>query len=365
MGNLQASRELAERVRVVEDRPGKHMESHDLQARSQHKDSMLRHGLLISESVTPEIERRIAAVCERLLVPRTAVTAFVYNSAEIQADCLIDSQDSCVLRFTSGLINLMNEREFQFVAAHELGHFLLGHRACSQYISDGSSEGFMIQRARELSADRIGFLGVDNLNQSVQAIIKTASGLGDQFLRFDVSSFLSQTEMISNPSRGESKNSTHPSMLIRCRALLWFSMSVHGFEDLKKTPDSVIQEVDKKVTRDLEKFVDGQVRSRKKELSDDITLWKSCVLIISEGAFKKEVQDRFRETLGMSSLSGLKSFFESYSKDELPSEASKRLDQCVQSLYTEFPSTAEVIETAGVVKAYEIVGINSDVAPIR
>ena len=358
MTDLSSARALAERVRVDEDRQGKHLQSHEFQGRSQHKDSMLRHGLLVSDSVTPAIERRLSDVCERLTVPRSAVTAFIYNSPEVHADCLIDSHDSCVLRFTSGLINLMDEKEFKFVAAHELGHFLLGHGACSQYISDGSTEGFMTQRARELSADRIGFLGVDSLDESVQAIIKTASGLGNQFLRFDVSSFLSQTNLIANPSIGESKNSTHPSMLIRCRSLLWFSMSVHGVEDLKKTPDSAIQDVDKKVTRDLERFVDGQIRARKKELSDDITLWKSCVLIISEGSFKKDVQERFADELGISTLNGLISFFESHSKDELPSEAVNRLDQCTQALYKEFPSTAEAIETNGIVKAYEIVGID-------
>ena len=56
MTDLSSARELAERVRVEEDRQGKHLESHELQGRSQHKDSMLRHGLLVSESVTPEIE---------------------------------------------------------------------------------------------------------------------------------------------------------------------------------------------------------------------------------------------------------------------------------------------------------------------
>ena len=69
MTDLRSARELAERVQVVEDHPGKHLESHELQSRSQHKDSMLRHGLLISESVTPKIEKRIAVVCERLLIP--------------------------------------------------------------------------------------------------------------------------------------------------------------------------------------------------------------------------------------------------------------------------------------------------------
>ena len=357
MIDLKSARELAEQVRASEDLPDKHLGPHKRQGGSEYKDSMLRHGLLISDSVTPKIEKCISEVCQRLLTPRASVTAFVYNSAEIHADCLIESQDSCVLRFTSGLINLMDEKEFQFVVAHELGHFLLGHGACSQYTSDGSIEGFMTQRAREISADRIGFLGVDNLEESIKAIIKTASGLGDQFLRFDVGSFLSQTDMISNPSRGESKNSTHPSMLIRCRSLLWFSMSIKGLDGLKKSSSSVIQDVDKRVTRDLSKFVDGHIRARKNDLSNDITLWKACALIISEGVFKKEVQDRFAYVLGSVNLNGLKTFFETHSKNEMAEEASKRLDRCVQSLYKEFPSSAEIIEAASIERAYEIFGI--------
>ena len=159
------------------------------------------------------------------MIPRSAVTAFVYNSAEVQADCLVDSHDSCVLRFTSGLINLMDEKEFQFVAAHELGHFL--RTRCMFPIYFGRVDRRVYDPESKRTFRRSDWVSrVDNLDESVQAIIKTASGLGDQFLRFDVSSFLSQTDLITNPSRGESKNSTHPSMLVRCRSLLWFSMSI-------------------------------------------------------------------------------------------------------------------------------------------
>lgn len=360
MVDLKLARAQAQRVRLSEDVSGTTLDYKDLEGREHHKDSMLRHGLLISESMTPILEKRIREVCDRLLIDRQSVTAFVYNGADVQADCLIDSPNSCVLRFTSGLINLMNEKEFQFVAAHELGHFLLGHGACSQYTGDGSIEGFMTQRARELSADRIGFLGVDNLDASIQAIIKTASGLGDENLRYDVSSFMSQTEMLSNPTRGESRNSTHPSMLIRCRAILWFSMSVTCLSDLKKTSDKVIQSIDKKVIRDLEKFVDGQLRARRKELEDDITLWKACVLIINEGAFKKEVQDRLEVELGLRSLNGLKSFFEAYLKEELEEESLKRLNAVIGSAFKEFPNSANDIETSGIKRAYRIIGSQTE-----
>lgn len=355
MVSLESARALGARVRLSEDKLGKQLDSQDLKGREQHKDSMLRYGLLISKSMTPVLEQQLSEVCDRLLIPRESVTAFVYNGADVQADCLIDSPDTCILRFTSGLVNLMGKKEFQFVAAHELGHFLLGHGACSQYTGDGSSEGFMTQRARELSADRIGFLGVDNLDESVQAIIKTASGLGDQFLRFDISSFLSQTEMLSNPSRGEARNSTHPSMLIRCRALLWFSMSVTSLKDLHKTPNSVIQDIDRKVTRDLEKFVDGQVRARKEELSGDITLWKACVLIVSEGSFRKDLQNRITSELGLGSLNGLKSFLESHSKGELEEESNKRLNASIASAYKEFPTSASDIEESSIRRAYQII----------
>ncbi len=356
MVSLEAARAQAARVRLSEDLAGYKLESHQLQGRSEHKDMMLRHGLLLSESMTPVLESRLQEVCERLILPRQTVTAFVYNDANVQADCLIDSPESCVLRFSSGLVNLMNDKEFQFIAAHELGHFLLGHGACSQYTGDGSSESFITQRARELSADRIGFLGVDNLDASLKAIIKTASGLGNEFLRFDVASFMSQTEMLSNPSRGESRNSTHPSMLIRCRAMLRFSMSITCLQDLKNIKDSVIHDIDKKVTRDLEKFVDGHIRVRRQEFCDDIALWKTCMLIISEGSFSKDVQDRVTSNLGEDLLRGLKSFFESHDIDELEGEAQKRFNSVISTTYSEFPGSADNIETAAVKLAYKIIG---------
>lgn len=355
MASLDLARELAFRVRLSEDKPTKDRRFSSFDGH-EHRDSMLRHGLLISESMTPVLEERLSSVCDRLLIPRTHVSAFVHNSADVQADCLIDSPDTCVLRFTSGLVNLMDAFEFQFVVAHELGHFLLGHDSCSHYNSSGAAESFLIQRARELSADRIGFLGVDNLNESIHAIIKTASGLGDAFLRYDVGGFLSQVDMLQNPKRGEARNSTHPSLLIRCRALLWFSMSVKSLADMTRTTPSTIQEVDRKVTKDLERFVDGQTRVRKADFEEDIVLWKSCVLIVHEGAFPKEMQRRLSGQLGADRLESLKSFLEMFSSDELLREAASRLDSATYALYKEFPESAEDLEHIAIRRAYEIMG---------
>ncbi len=358
MTDLKTARKIASFVRLSEDKEEDlKFNPRNLKWGEHGKDTMLRHGVLLSESVTPLLEKRLSSVCETLSIPRENVSAFVYNSADVQADCFIDTPETCVLRFTSGLVNLMNEKEFQFVTGHELGHFLLGHVAYSQNSADGSSEDYMIRRVKELSADRIGFLSIGSLDESIQAIIKTSSGLGDEFLRFDVSSFLSQTDMISNPSQGESRNSTHPSMLIRCRALLWFSMSVKSVHDVPKTSEHQIRKVNSRVIKDLEKFVDGQILLRKTEFENDIVLWKSALLVFHSGSFRKEVQTRLAKSLGEETLHSIKSFFGLYSRVELLEQIKHRLKDSLASVHREFPSSAKEIENIGFERAYKIVQV--------
>lgn len=357
MDKLVFSRQQAARARLFEDKPGTLIQQSDFAHRAFHRDSMLRHGVLISPSVTPGLETQLNAVCSKLSTPRTCVSAFVYNSPEVQADCLIDSPNTCVLRLTSGLINLLSEPELRFVIGHELGHFLFGHGACSQYDENRTSEGFLILRARELSADRIGYLAGGSLNNAIKAIIKTASGLGDEYLRFDVSSFLSQAIHLSHPSRGESRNSTHPSMLIRCRGLLWFSMKVASFSDLATASEDSIRSIDQRVVKDLETYVDGQIREKRRDLEDQLALWESCLLVIDEGALKKSVQERLAKELGDSYLASLMSFLEMFTSAELREEAETKLLQCRRETYSDFPNSAREIEDNAHVRAQNILGV--------
>jgi hypothetical protein len=356
MDNLARAREIAETIRLSEDIPPQNIIANSFLGRESHKDHMLRYGVLISKAVTPTLENRIISVCNALYIPRTCVSAFIYNSPEVQADCLIDKPNSCVLRFTSGLINLMDEKEFEFIAGHELGHFLLRHGSCSQYLSEGTSEDFIVKRARELSADRIGYLAIADKDISIKAIIKTASGLSNEFLRFDVASFLSQTDMISNTSSGESINNTHPSMLIRCRSLLWFAMSINAINGLNNISQKKVQEVDKRVIKDLEKYVDGQTRLQKTIYKKNIILWKSALLIFHSGSFSEKVQIRLKSELGVDYLNGLKSFYGLYSKQQLETEISKRLSEELAKSYKNFPSAAKKIENEGFKIAYKIIG---------
>jgi hypothetical protein len=355
MIDLERAREFGALVRLVEDTVDTKFDSLGFEGRESHRDTMLRHGVLLSKAVTPLLDSRLSKVCRSLGIPRSNVSAFVYNSSDVQADCLIDTSDTCVLRFTSSLINLMNDKEFQFVAGHELGHFLLGHGACAQHLPQGSTEDYLVKRARELSADRIGFLSIESMEDAIRAIIKTASGLGDQFLRFDVASFLSQADMVSEVSKGESANSTHPSMLFRCRALLWFSMSIKSISDVTDENITKIRQVDSRVIRDLKRFVDGQIRIRKVEIEAEVALWKSVMLVFHTGSFSKDVQSRFSLVMGEEVLASVKSFLELYSQDKILEQISRRLDKALSSASAEFPFSAKEMENAAFQKAYQIV----------
>ena len=354
MANIEAARERAQLVRLPEDKPAQNLRLVEIEGARRHRDAMLRHGVLITASVMPALETVLVEVCTTLGVSRGSVTAFVHNSPEVQADCVIDGHQSCILRFTSGLVNLMDAEEFKFVAAHELGHFLLRHGSCSQYLSEGSSEEFMERRSRELSADRLGYLATGRVETAVRTIIKTASGLDAQFIRFDIQSFMAQTDLISETSDGEGINNTHPSLLMRCRALLWFSMSIHGMDDLSPANKEKIEEVDRRVVRDLERWVDGQVRRRRADIENDIALWKAVFLVFHDGGFNSVNSERFIDTFDEGILNSTMAFLELYSQAELPGEINARLHSALRDAAAEFPSSAEAMEDQAFQRAYAV-----------
>ena len=79
MVDLDKAREIAKLIRISEDKPSKSVDAHDLKGREDHKDTMLRHGVLISKSVTPSLDSQLNSVCETLHTPRECVSAFVLN----------------------------------------------------------------------------------------------------------------------------------------------------------------------------------------------------------------------------------------------------------------------------------------------
>ncbi|MCK5851214.1 MAG: M48 family metallopeptidase [Kiritimatiellae bacterium] len=297
--------------------------------------------LNISQDVTPSLFESLSKVYNRLHIPRDAVEAFVFASPVIQAECYAGNQTECVIRFSSALIDILNSDEFEFVAGHEIGHFLLDHGLIRTVENQQSLEFFIQQRAQEISVDRIGLLACGSLNIAIKALMKTVSGLTDNHLRFDVGTFLSQLHKSSSISLNVNNESTHPSILIRCRALLWFSLNDYFIKNSKNISTAQLINIDKKIKSDLDKHVDRAARRRIQEVKEDLSMWMAVYDIVQDGVFTKNEQVEFSKRFSKDTLNRLLSFLENISSSEVKTVVYERLKVTKEDLKSLIPTSFE------------------------
>jgi hypothetical protein len=302
-----------------------------------HKDQLLRSGLAVSASLTPTVFETLDAVCGRLHVPTNCVSAFIFADPHYQASCISSGPKQCLLQFSSALVNSLDSEELGFVIGHEIGHFLLEHRGMSA--NDLAPESFLLNRAQEISADRLGLIGAGNLNSALRALMKTVSGLENRLLRFEVGQFLSQISSLDEPSIGENINNTHPSMLIRARAIIWFSSQVDFGIYPKGISSKDILTVDKNVQEDLDKYVDASFNNRVLSIKSDVAMWLSALKILDDGKVDTSEQEKFRNLFGPDMLSKLTNFLDDNGAQEARNLAQNNLAQCREQLEGIIPSS--------------------------
>lgn len=333
---LSESRKIAERVRYTED-ASRGMaplgaESNSILARCAHNE------LQIGPSVTPLLSNRLDLACERLSVPRDAVRAFIYLSPEVQAGSRSLSDDQCLLRFSSALVDLLDADEFGYVVGHELGHFLLRHHAVP---SGGSIEDLMRSRASEISVDRIGLLACRSLDTALRAMMKTISGLSSAHLRFDVGAFLKQCE--ATTSDGGNAISTHPTVLVRTRALLWFSMSETFARAGWDYSSEELGRIDDRIRRDMKRFIDGPAQQLIYNAKVSLLLWKAASRAVSDGAFDLGEQRVVANLVGEETLVKLREFLRDLSASDVEGEVSARLHASIDDLRKLIPRSFDRI----------------------
>ena len=302
-------------------------------------DAYFSHNSMeITPQVTPALAGSIVKVCDRLSIPRSRVKAYVYSSAELQAYCVSDGGEHCFIRLSSGLIDLLEPEELEFVAGHALGHFLLSHSISANHSDIDALETKILQRAQEVSADRIGLVACESLDVSIKALMKTVSGLNSEHLRFDVGDFIGQIRKIKGEDFPGQGGSSHPSMLVRCRALLWFSLSSSskGYINSQDRPEE-LDKLDNQVRKDLNDYVDGSVQKEITILKDSVSMWLAAKSIVSDGKFIKPEQDRFSRMFGLDNLKKLKDFLSHLDSDSAISEVDERLESAKSDLFKALP----------------------------
>ncbi len=302
-----------------------------------HWRAKLSHNALkISREVTPELAERWETVLDRLEIAHASASAYVYASADLSADVMLDDSAQCVVRFSSGLVDKLDAQEFMFVAGHELGHFLLGHSGMPGG-GDPTLEDLMAVRAGEISVDRVGLLAAGDVDTSVRAMMKSLSGLGGTHLRFDVQAFLRQLNQGRAVEAVSMGNSTHPSFLVRTRALLWFAMTGSHLAGTPALSPEERERIDARIHSDLARFVDGPARDAIREASDDVLLWMCAATIVQQGKFSKDAQSAVRAHFGPELVDKLTTFLGGLAHRAAPEAVGKKVLDASRALQSMIP----------------------------
>lgn len=337
---LHKSREKANTVRFSEDL---HDKSLGLQPASLNQvlDEFYRTAVEISPLLTPSLEEALTNVCHRLHLDRNVVHAFVHNSSELQAACYYVDGIKCLIRISSALVNLLEGNQIEFVIAHELGHFLLQHAPSGT--SRQSAEFFVFQRAKEISADRIGLIGCGSLKTAGDTLVKTASGLKSEFLNIKLENYLDQMSQVRNKSKGENPFNTHPSMLIRAFSLNQFSDGAIRV-DYKTYDTAEVYRKDCIIKSYLDEYVDKELKEKISTAKTDLKMWIAAKHVAEDGRFDHEEQLVFGSTFGESLLSKLKVFLSTTISDQIPKEIDNKVLECTTRLQNLSPAEFSRIE---------------------
>lgn len=154
--------------------------------------------------------------------------------------------------------------------------------------------------------------------------MKTVSGLTERHLRFDILAFISQLRKIES-QKINSSLSTHPSMLIRAKALLWLSLSDQVLQNAQLSAEEELRKIDERIERDLDKFVDGVIREKIAKLKEDLLLWMVATNIVERNAFTARMQTQVSARFGLEIAEKLRTFLGSLSKPAAESAVFEKL----------------------------------------
>ena len=202
---------LDERQEVPEEEQEQNRKAFD-EIRAETRTQCLR----ITKRLTPALQAVVQSVCERLLLTEEP-EAYIDPSTERNGHCYSDGRRS-FLRFTSGLVQLLEPEELAAVVGHEIAHATYGHGG---QVPEGelSAAGLLDRerdRAQEISADRVGLLAVSSPEHALRAEVKLATGLDGAHLARDIDAVLEQLSAADPDIDAEWDDfSTHPSFPFR------------------------------------------------------------------------------------------------------------------------------------------------------
>ncbi len=205
------------------------------------RERLLKHGIRLTERLSPRIFRLFEEVCAALEIESRA-EVFCLPDREMNAFAMLDVTDEgteSLIGITAGALEGLEDAEIEFVLGHELGHFLYGHNRMNALLSVdednpaatvlppfGESLFLRWRKKAEVSSDRAGLLACRDFRSAARALLKVTFGLSEKNLNLEVDDLVAQIDEISgSPEMIEEAFASHPLLPIRLKALELFSRS--------------------------------------------------------------------------------------------------------------------------------------------
>ena len=213
---------------------------------------LLATSLKLTKRMAPELSH-LMEDCRKRLSIDIEVENYVYNSPQMNAACVTPEDDRLILRFSSALLEKLDEQEMRFVVGHELGHYMFQHHDIPiGYLVKGPAKVspqlaidlFAWSRFAEISADRAGAYCCEDRDATGRALFKLASGVSSKWLTIELDDFVAQADELEKWDRdAEERNQqdwfmTHPFSPLRVKALQLFQKHRND-----TTPDQLEAEV--------------------------------------------------------------------------------------------------------------------------
>ena len=270
----------------------------DLLDRIEHKRTeVLATSLLVNKNLCPDIYEATANV-RSLLSPLCDIEVFVYSDPVPQALNFGGDSKCAYVMLSSGLVDLIDKEELAFVIGHEAAHYIYKHymyppmETARNHIERINI--LSLQRAAEISADRVGFICTGDKNKAFSAVIKLLSGLSDRHLKINVKAYLDQVSNLFNADgkRDIISHNTHPTFAIRLRALLYFQMSepYYNINNRMSKAPLTKERLDNKIEKDIRVLGGFYVDKINNAALHNLSMWASFLLFTIDDNLTKAEQ---------------------------------------------------------------------------
>ena len=320
-----------------------------------HLSNLLTNSVRVSKEILPKVGKAIETVFKRIEIENNFNFFVTADNNQANASCsLMSSASRPDIVLTSRLIELLSLEELQFVIGHEVAHYVYQHALYPNHnnVDDRNLKLNILNlsRAAEISADRIGFLACNNLDNSLRANFKLASGLSDKNFNFKPSTYLDQLRDLEDLGKSSSELwSTHPSFLIRMQSLIWFSMTkeYHEFFDIKKKGTYNLSEVDEKLDQKIKKVTGDELEISNKKIYENALIWGSLDIYLSDKKFSKVEQNEFSKRFGKNANKAISLLKISRARDMLDKKIETSFFEASKLLKTEKNRLVEELKTVG------------------